>query len=226
MRQLNDYVEAMFSTLPKTQEVVDIKLQILEHAQDKYEALLEQGMNKNEALGSVISEFGSIDEIREEFSIPAEIVPPPNAPDPELEQLLREFASFVPKLHIAVAVSVFLFILAPILTAMLDAVLLLFVMIALGVGLLIYFVGRKNDYRILINERRLLLGLGGETSFSGDDAYPGASRKRRQLYSLLPLAAVVIYLILGFSFNLWHPGWILFLCVPIVISLLEFLRKD
>lgn len=226
MRQLNDYVEAMFSTLPKTREVLDIKLQILEHAEDKYEALREQGMNENEALGTVISEFGSIDEIRGEFGIREEILLEPKEPDPELAQLLRDYGLFVPKQHLATAVAVCLFILAPFVTAMLDTVLLMFIMIALGVGLLIYFVGRKNDYRALINERRLLLGLGGETSPSGEDAYPGASRRRKQLYSLLPLAAVTIYLILGFSFDLWHPGWILFLFVPIAISVLEFLRKD
>lgn len=29
-----------------------------------------------------------------------------------------------------------------------------------------------------------------------------------------PVAVVVIYLVLGFAFGLWHPGWILFLTIP------------
>ena len=33
-----------------------------------------------------------------------------------------------------------------------------------------------------------------------------------------PLVVTVIYLILGFTFNLWHPGWILFITIPIFYS--------
>ena len=33
-----------------------------------------------------------------------------------------------------------------------------------------------------------------------------------------PLVVTVIYLILGFAFNLWHPGWILFITIPIFYS--------
>lgn len=29
-----------------------------------------------------------------------------------------------------------------------------------------------------------------------------------------PIAVVIIYLVLGFAFNLWHPGWFLFLTIP------------
>lgn len=29
------------------------------------------------------------------------------------------------------------------------------------------------------------------------------------------LVCVIIFLILGFCFNLWHPGWIIFLTIPI-----------
>ena len=31
-----------------------------------------------------------------------------------------------------------------------------------------------------------------------------------------PLITVVIYLILGLCFDLWHPGWVVFLLIPIV----------
>ena len=30
-----------------------------------------------------------------------------------------------------------------------------------------------------------------------------------------PILVTIIYLILGFSYKLWHPGWILYLTVPI-----------
>ena len=33
-----------------------------------------------------------------------------------------------------------------------------------------------------------------------------------------PLVVTIIYLILGFSFNLWHPAWILFITIPVFYS--------
>lgn len=155
MRQIREYVEAMFSTLPKTKEVVDIRLQILEHMEDKFEALREQGMSESEALGSVILEFGSIDEIKGEFGIATE----PEKPwDDELDRLLRDYTAFAPKRRLAVAAAVILFILSPVLSEFVDSVMVFFLMVAVGVGLLIYFNGRKKDYRALIAERRKLTG--------------------------------------------------------------------
>ncbi len=37
-------------------------------------------------------------------------------------------------------------------------------------------------------------------------------RRRDQAY---PLTVTVLYLILGFGFGLWHPGWLIFLTIPI-----------
>lgn len=158
MRQINDYVEAMFSTLPKTKEVIDIKLQILGHMEERYEALLEQGKNENEALGTVIAEFGSIDELKQEYGIRKEAPLCGSDRDEELDRLLREQAAFVPKSRMALAAAVMLFILSPVCESYLDSVMLFFLMIALGVGLLIYFQGRRRDYQELIRERSLLLG--------------------------------------------------------------------
>ena len=33
-----------------------------------------------------------------------------------------------------------------------------------------------------------------------------------------PLVVTVIYLLLGFTFNVWHPAWILFVTIPIYYS--------
>ena len=32
---------------------------------------------------------------------------------------------------------------------------------------------------------------------------------------LYPVAITVLYLILGFAFQAWHPGWLIFLTIPI-----------
>jgi len=39
----------------------------------------------------------------------------------------------------------------------------------------------------------------------------------------VPLFAVAVYLILGFRWNLWHPGWLLFLAIPVYYALVSML---
>jgi hypothetical protein len=39
-----------------------------------------------------------------------------------------------------------------------------------------------------------------------------AAEKRNGNY---PLFVTGLYLLLGFAFNLWHPGWLLFLTIPL-----------
>ena len=47
------------------------------------------------------------------------------------------------------------------------------------------------------------------------------------LQTLVSCGVAVIYLAMGFRYNLWHPGWILFLLIPVFISLIEdiYLKK-
>jgi transcriptional regulator with XRE-family HTH domain len=40
-----------------------------------------------------------------------------------------------------------------------------------------------------------------------------------------PVVPVIIYLILGFVFGLWHPGWLIFLSVPIYYVIAEGFSK-
>lgn len=40
-----------------------------------------------------------------------------------------------------------------------------------------------------------------------------------------PLVISILYLILGFVWNLWHPGWILFLTIPVYYSMLSWLEN-
>lgn len=41
------------------------------------------------------------------------------------------------------------------------------------------------------------------------------------LKSAIPLLAVIAYAIMGAFFNLWHPGWIVFLGIPVFESLID-----
>ena len=69
MEKIQLFVDNMFLSLPDTPEVRQAKAHILEGMADRYEALLAQGKNQDEAFGAVIGEFGSVEELRQELGL-------------------------------------------------------------------------------------------------------------------------------------------------------------
>lgn len=69
MDTIRNYIEQIFGSLPVTEELMQLKQEILENMEDKYNELKESGKNENEAVGTVISEFGNIDELLEELNL-------------------------------------------------------------------------------------------------------------------------------------------------------------
>lgn len=75
METIKMYLNNMFEALPKSQEVLDIKNELLGHMTDKYNELKNEGKTENEAVGIVISEFGNIDELIKEMGIQPNMEP-------------------------------------------------------------------------------------------------------------------------------------------------------
>ncbi|MCL2697987.1 MAG: permease prefix domain 1-containing protein [Oscillospiraceae bacterium] len=71
METIKAYLETMFSALPKTEEVLKLKNELLISMEEKYNELKAAGKSENEAVGTVISEFGNIDELTDEMGLPA-----------------------------------------------------------------------------------------------------------------------------------------------------------
>lgn len=69
METIKGYIDAMFREFPDTEEVHKLKQSILESMEDKYQELIQDGKSENEAIGTVIAQFGNIDELKKEFSI-------------------------------------------------------------------------------------------------------------------------------------------------------------
>lgn len=62
--------------------------------------------------------------------------------------------------------------------------------------------------------------LGPEGSYFEAKAREEKSRRKSRMDAAYPLLMVVLYLVLGFIFGLWHPGWLVFLTIP--LHYLEF----
>lgn len=69
MDTIKMYIENLFRNLPETEAIARAKEELLAMMEDKYSELKTEGKSENEAIGIVISEFGNIDELREELEI-------------------------------------------------------------------------------------------------------------------------------------------------------------
>ncbi len=47
------------------------------------------------------------------------------------------------------------------------------------------------------------------------------NRFKNKLSALTPIIVLLVFLILGFCFGLWHPGWVVFLLIPIIEILIS-----
>lgn len=69
MNNLKEYLDNLFMGLPETPAVLRAKAELLEMMEDKYEELMNDGKSETEAFGTVVSEFGNLEELAEELGI-------------------------------------------------------------------------------------------------------------------------------------------------------------
>ena len=74
METIKAYIETMFKGVDATSEILDLKEEISSNMQERYEELKKQGKSENESVGTVISEFGNIDELLSEMGYASEIL--------------------------------------------------------------------------------------------------------------------------------------------------------
>lgn len=47
----------------------------------------------------------------------------------------------------------------------------------------------------------------------------------KKITAVMPLLSTLTFLILGFCFNLWHPGWVVFLSIPLTGIIIGLFNK-
>lgn len=55
----------------------------------------------------------------------------------------------------------------------------------------------------------------------------GEEKSTAQILKALPFPSIVIviYLVMGFALHLWHPGWLIFLLIPLYYALIPMFSK-
>lgn len=69
MDTIKTYIDGLFLAIPGTTESRQLKTDLLANMEDRYLELVGEGKSENEAVGTTISEFGSIDELLAELLV-------------------------------------------------------------------------------------------------------------------------------------------------------------
>ena len=69
METIRNYLNAMFAGLPDTPEVRRAYEELAEMMEDKYTEMIAEGSSEQEAIGTVISEFGNLEELAQTLGI-------------------------------------------------------------------------------------------------------------------------------------------------------------
>jgi hypothetical protein len=73
MEIIREYLNSMFASLKDTPEVRKARTELMQMMEDKYNELISEGCSQNEAVGTVISEFGNLDELADELGVSREV---------------------------------------------------------------------------------------------------------------------------------------------------------
>lgn len=223
MKAIISYIEALFSSLPKTPEVLRMQAEITENAEDRYHDLIAEGKGEAEATGIVIGGIGTLEELKAELDL-QDASPQADGLNAENAALLEEYYAFRKKFATAIAGAVGLFILSVVAAAFVDQYThndaftgaAMFIPVAVGVAICIIFGLQMEGY-----EKR----LGIEEKESGE------SYKWSGLFASVgfPMATAV-FLLLGFLKDAWHPAWVVFpimgILTGVVGAIEEFVKKN
>lgn len=162
METIKNYLESMFAGLPNSQEIKRAKDELYSMMEDKYQELINEGKNENEAVGIVISEFGNLDELAETLGIEnvirggEEI----NARQITLDEA-KQYVTDTTQRYFLIGLGVFLCITCPVgcilgslggQITIAIGVCFLFVMIAGAVGLFIFSGAKAREWSFFDKE--------------------------------------------------------------------------
>ena len=201
--RIRAYLEHAFANAPKTRRMEDLKEELYSNLVEKYNDRLRQGMSEEDAYNAVIRGIGDIDELIDSVRGPSPLEPPS-----ERESRIRALRT---------ALAVGMYILSPLMVIFTDSetgIGLMFALIALATGLLIYNNMTKKRYTraddTLVEE------------FKEWHVQNGRQRDALRAFSGAYWSIVVaIYLLVSFVFHIWSFSWIIFIMAAAIENIVK-----
>lgn len=239
MSRIEVYVNNLFAAIPDSREAREMKQNIIDSMEDNYQALRDAGKNENEAFGEVISQFGTVDEIREALGVQSNAGQEGGTPVPP--EMLEDYLVFRKKFALLLPAGIVLCVLGLVVMLFLEPLLgdlssaFLFLFAALGAGLIVYICLEEDSW----NKIEKSWKQGQETvryqpeeilKEEPETEFPQYDKKRRKrlasrISSVIMLAATLWFFVQGFWFGHWGTAWVVFPVAGVGCALMEELLK-
>lgn len=198
--KLRVYIDGLFKDAPPTKKTVELKEEILQNLIDKYDDLIMEGKSEEAAYNIAVAGVGDISALIADLGEWPQYQDPAPFPTEEYEKSRRRSAILIP-----IAVALYILCIIPTMLISSDmGTVLMFIMIAIATGLLIYNNMMKVNYRKM-----------NDTVVEEFREWNMSNRADRQIYKALSgaLWAIVLalYFIISFATMAWYVTWVIFL---------------
>ncbi len=246
METIKNYLDNIFSSLPKSAEVIKMKEELLSNMEDKYNELKESGKTENEAIGIVISEFGNIDELVKELGINTTTREVENIPTITMEEAENYMKDKI-KYGKAIAIGVVLCILAPAMLMFTHSLIVdgifgtaiaidvleglsiipLCILVAIAVGLFIYAGTKLDKYKYLEEDFILPLYVEQRVKNLKQEFAPTFTKSTIIgviLCVLSPIALITLSALGGYNDDKLSYYGVIVLLIMVAIAVFTFIR--
>lgn len=204
--RLRAYVDELFINAPKTRKNVELKEEILQNLNDKYNDLLAEGKDEDAAYNIAVAGIGDIDSLIEEMKGPIEMY------------TKEEIAADRRRSALLMSVAVMLYILCPVPTIIINdnkiGPIALFLMVAAATGLIIY----NNMTRIKYIKT-------DDTMLEDFKEWKNEGRQKKSLFGVISTSlwalTVTVYILVSFSTMAWHITWVIFLIATAINAIIK-----
>ena len=196
--KLRNFIESLFEDAPKTKQTIELKEEMLQNLIDKYNDLVDSGKSSEAAYNIATASIGDINELISQIG--------------KTEENNSWFEQDYPKARkrfaLLLSISVMLYILCVVPVILLDdsilGVVIMFVMVAVATGIVIYNNMAKPKYL-----------KKDSTVVEEFKEWKASNVEKNTLYKSITGAMwsviVIIYFVISFLTMAWHITWIIFL---------------
>lgn len=192
--KIEEYVDELFENAPNNKKTMEFKEELLANLLEKYNDLVESGMEREAAYNKVIGSIGNIDDLFEDDAI-------------------KETKEISDKKKYArnIAIAVMMYILCPVSVILSDVwgnetlgIVIMFVLIACATGLIIYTNMSRPKYN---KQDDTIVEEFKEWQSTKSSNY----RAYKSIKSAITSITVVVYLLVSFLTFQWWITWVIFL---------------
>ena len=207
--KIHAHIDRLFAELESSERVSEVKLELYMNTLDRYNDLLKEGMQPDEAYAEAIRGIGDVSEILESLGLPSSSATSSSKPARGKKLRRRLYAHFCNAYWMLILILYFL---------------ISFATSAWSVTWLIFLIATA-----LLKVIRAAIDI--RFANTPDELYlPSEEQKKRRssIGNILWLVTLTVYLVVSFAIDAWHITWLVFLLGNAVESLLSmyFILKE